>query len=166
MSGLKAVDTDPFLIWHELPRHSYMPGEMPGAPMHPHRGFNEVPYCKEMSGTEGLNFMLCRDNEDNTAQLTPGWNIRKYRRQSFSFLKLIFRLCWMGQSCCWTAARRCHRQTVGKSVNDHPLTFFLLFFFFVIFPSLDVVEINNILNYEVDWYPSLLPALGQPSTWS
>jgi len=79
MSGLKSVDTDPFLIWHELPRHSYLPGEMPGAPMHPHRGFNEVPYCKEMSGTEGLNFMLCRDNEDNTAQMTPGrkWGKKK-----------------------------------------------------------------------------------------
>ena len=30
--------TDPFLIWHELPFKYYKPGEMPGAPMHPHRG--------------------------------------------------------------------------------------------------------------------------------
>ena len=36
-SGLSAASCDPFLIWHELPRRNYKSGEMPGAPMHPHR---------------------------------------------------------------------------------------------------------------------------------
>ena len=30
MSGFSAKDLDPFLIWHELPRAFYKPGEMPG----------------------------------------------------------------------------------------------------------------------------------------
>lgn len=47
-----STQTDPFLIWHELPRKKYRPGEMPGAPMHPHRGFSEVPYCKLLENSE------------------------------------------------------------------------------------------------------------------
>ena len=49
LSDFRATDVDPFLIWHELPRKHYMPGEMPGAPLHPHRGMCECPYAKEFS---------------------------------------------------------------------------------------------------------------------
>lgn len=64
MDGLTTPQVDPFLIWHELPRAHYGPGEMPGAPMHPHRGFNECPYAKEMSGgnSDLYGFMLNKDH--------------------------------------------------------------------------------------------------------
>jgi hypothetical protein len=45
--------TDPFLMWHHLPRAHYNPGEMPGAPLHPHRGFYECPYAKTMISDKG-----------------------------------------------------------------------------------------------------------------
>ncbi len=56
--------TDPFLIWHELPREHYQPGEMPGAPLHPHRGMMECPYNKEMTpdagaAAGGMNMRIC-----------------------------------------------------------------------------------------------------------
>ena len=45
--------SDPFLMWHHLPRAYYKPGEMPGAPLHPHRGFYECPYAKTMISDKG-----------------------------------------------------------------------------------------------------------------
>tara|TARA_A100001015_G_C14858028_1_gene659154 strand:- start:147 stop:443 length:297 start_codon:yes stop_codon:yes gene_type:complete len=51
------TELDPFLIWHELPKATHKKGQMPGAPMHPHRGFMECPYAKEFRGATGLNFM-------------------------------------------------------------------------------------------------------------
>eukprot|EP01052_Picozoa_sp_SAG31_P014887 SAG31_NODE_940_length_10870_cov_12.600501_8_plen_134_part_00 len=53
-------DLDPFLIWHELPRTVHGKGEMPGAPLHPHRGFMECPYAKEFSGSTPFNQMRGR----------------------------------------------------------------------------------------------------------
>lgn len=53
LSGLNPKAIDPFLIWHELPRKHYRPGEMPGAPLHPHRGMHECPYNKEMTPDAG-----------------------------------------------------------------------------------------------------------------
>lgn len=53
LSGLNPKAIDPFLIWHELPRKHYGPGEMPGAPLHPHRGMHECPYNKEMTPDAG-----------------------------------------------------------------------------------------------------------------
>lgn len=68
MSGVPSSRLDPFLMWHELPRNFYRPGEMPGAPLHPHRGFTECPYTKEIVGKDGpseLDAFLGRDHEGN-----------------------------------------------------------------------------------------------------
>eukprot|EP00404_Azadinium_spinosum_P013369 CAMPEP_0180517678 /NCGR_PEP_ID=MMETSP1036_2-20121128/54664_1 /TAXON_ID=632150 /ORGANISM="Azadinium spinosum, Strain 3D9" /LENGTH=180 /DNA_ID=CAMNT_0022529729 /DNA_START=16 /DNA_END=555 /DNA_ORIENTATION=+ len=75
MSGIPASRLDPFLIWHELPRSLHKPGEMPGAPMHPHRGFSECPYAKEMVSKDGpsdLDVFLGRDHEGNRHKMRPG----------------------------------------------------------------------------------------------
>lgn len=72
MSDLPASRTDPFLLWHELPRHTYREGEMPGAPMHPHRGFNEVPYAKLIAGPTPHNAMNVKDHEGRDCLMTTG----------------------------------------------------------------------------------------------
>lgn len=75
MSGVPAERLDPFLIWHELPRHFYKPGEMPGAPMHAHRGFSECPYAKEMVGRSGLSELdafIGSDHEGNRHLMRQG----------------------------------------------------------------------------------------------
>jgi len=75
MSGIPTERLDPFLIWHELPRTFHRPGEMPGAPMHPHRGFCECPYAKEMVGKDGpsdLDAFIGRDHADNTVLMRSG----------------------------------------------------------------------------------------------
>ena len=72
LDGLRTSDLDPFLIWHELPRHQYSRGEMPGAPLHPHRGFNEVPYAKEMSGPTQFNHFKAKDHEGKNALMLTG----------------------------------------------------------------------------------------------
>lgn len=75
MSGIPNARLDPFLMWHELPRAFYKPGEMPGAPLHPHRGFSECPYAKEMIGKDGpseLDVMNNRDHEGNRHQMHTG----------------------------------------------------------------------------------------------
>ena len=51
LSGFEYHETDPFLIWHELPKKYFAQKEFPGAPLHPHRGFSEVPYFKLMGDT-------------------------------------------------------------------------------------------------------------------
>ena len=56
-SGFRTEELDPFLIWHELPRTRHGKGEMPGAPMHSHRGFMECPYAKEIRGDTDFNYM-------------------------------------------------------------------------------------------------------------
>mmetsp|Transcript_31693 Transcript_31693/g.49607 ORF Transcript_31693/g.49607 Transcript_31693/m.49607 type:complete len:315 (+) Transcript_31693:226-1170(+) len=55
MAGVSFQELDPFLIWHELPEKHHRKGEMPGAPMHCHRGFIEAPYCKKFIGENGPN---------------------------------------------------------------------------------------------------------------
>eukprot|EP00747_Dinoflagellata_sp_TGD_P185167 gnl/TRDRNA2_/TRDRNA2_41556_c0_seq1.p1 gnl/TRDRNA2_/TRDRNA2_41556_c0~~gnl/TRDRNA2_/TRDRNA2_41556_c0_seq1.p1 ORF type:complete len:383 (-),score=64.98 gnl/TRDRNA2_/TRDRNA2_41556_c0_seq1:169-1317(-) len=75
MSSIPTARLDPFLIWHELPRHFYKPGEMPGAPLHPHRGFSECPYAKEMVGKDGpsaLDVFKGRDHEGNKHEMKSG----------------------------------------------------------------------------------------------
>mmetsp|Transcript_17450 Transcript_17450/g.40275 ORF Transcript_17450/g.40275 Transcript_17450/m.40275 type:complete len:306 (+) Transcript_17450:63-980(+) len=74
MSGFSTQDLDPFLMWHELPRKYNRPGEFPGAPMHPHRGFCELPYAKEMSGgnTDQYGRMIGRDHKGNTVEMGSG----------------------------------------------------------------------------------------------
>jgi len=75
MSGFSAERLDPFLIWHELPRAFHRPGEMPGAPMHPHRGFCECPYAKEMVGKDGpsdLDAFIGRDHANNKVLMRSG----------------------------------------------------------------------------------------------
>jgi len=75
MSGFATEQLDPFLIWHELPRAFYKPGEMPGAPLHPHRGFSECPYAKEMTGKDGPGDLDCffgRDHEGNRHRMRTG----------------------------------------------------------------------------------------------
>eukprot|EP00933_Yihiella_yeosuensis_P021946 TRINITY_DN17292_c0_g1_i1.p1 TRINITY_DN17292_c0_g1~~TRINITY_DN17292_c0_g1_i1.p1 ORF type:complete len:337 (-),score=65.69 TRINITY_DN17292_c0_g1_i1:539-1447(-) len=75
MSGVSPSRLDPFLIWHELPRALHAPGEMPGAPMHPHRGFCECPYAKEMVGKDGpseLDRFIGRDHAGNTHLMRQG----------------------------------------------------------------------------------------------
>eukprot|EP00746_Dinoflagellata_sp_MGD_P023451 gnl/MRDRNA2_/MRDRNA2_154949_c0_seq1.p1 gnl/MRDRNA2_/MRDRNA2_154949_c0~~gnl/MRDRNA2_/MRDRNA2_154949_c0_seq1.p1 ORF type:complete len:327 (-),score=44.80 gnl/MRDRNA2_/MRDRNA2_154949_c0_seq1:98-1078(-) len=75
MSGVDTKRLDPFLIWHELPRAFYKPGEMPGAPMHPHRGFCECPYAKEIVSKDGpgdLDVMRGCDHEGNKVQTKTG----------------------------------------------------------------------------------------------
>jgi len=75
MSGIPTSRLDPFLMWHELPRAFYRPGEMPGAPMHPHRGFSECPYAKEMVGKDGpsdLDVFMGKDHEGNRHMMRPG----------------------------------------------------------------------------------------------
>mmetsp|Transcript_587 Transcript_587/g.1223 ORF Transcript_587/g.1223 Transcript_587/m.1223 type:complete len:343 (-) Transcript_587:1219-2247(-) len=52
LSAYEYRETDPFLIWHELPKKWMRKGEFPGAPMHPHRGFSEVPYFKQMGAAQ------------------------------------------------------------------------------------------------------------------
>ncbi|KAJ1490962.1 pirin protein [Baffinella frigidus] len=42
---------DPFLLLDHLPRTNYAPGEFPGAPWHPHRGFDTVMYLLEGQGS-------------------------------------------------------------------------------------------------------------------
>ena len=49
-SSLSDQEADPFLLLDELPRTNYAPGEFPGAPWHPHRGFDTVMYMKEGRG--------------------------------------------------------------------------------------------------------------------
>eukprot|EP00927_Polykrikos_kofoidii_P067091 TRINITY_DN62614_c0_g1_i1.p1 TRINITY_DN62614_c0_g1~~TRINITY_DN62614_c0_g1_i1.p1 ORF type:complete len:337 (+),score=35.21 TRINITY_DN62614_c0_g1_i1:80-1012(+) len=75
-SGLAPARCDPFLMWHELPRHHYNPGEMPGAPLHPHRGFFECPYCKEMTadgGVEGgMNVRVVAGGATKRGRVDPG----------------------------------------------------------------------------------------------
>jgi len=75
MSGVPSSKLDPFLIWHELPRAFHQPGEMPGAPLHPHRGFSECPYAKEMVSKDGpsiLDVFKGRDHEGNRHLMRPG----------------------------------------------------------------------------------------------
>lgn len=55
MAGVPQERLDPFLMWHELPRAYYAPGQYPGVPVHPHRGFYECPYMKEMTAETGTN---------------------------------------------------------------------------------------------------------------
>eukprot|EP00283_Hemiselmis_rufescens_P025214 CAMPEP_0173452560 /NCGR_PEP_ID=MMETSP1357-20121228/48926_1 /TAXON_ID=77926 /ORGANISM="Hemiselmis rufescens, Strain PCC563" /LENGTH=275 /DNA_ID=CAMNT_0014419443 /DNA_START=47 /DNA_END=874 /DNA_ORIENTATION=- len=74
MSGFSNQDLDPFLIWHELPRKWTKKGEFPGAPMHPHRGFCELPYCKEISGgnSDQHGTMIAKDHKGNTVRVGSG----------------------------------------------------------------------------------------------
>eukprot|EP00930_Biecheleria_cincta_P038613 TRINITY_DN26522_c0_g1_i1.p1 TRINITY_DN26522_c0_g1~~TRINITY_DN26522_c0_g1_i1.p1 ORF type:complete len:323 (-),score=44.15 TRINITY_DN26522_c0_g1_i1:282-1250(-) len=75
MSGLPVERLDPFLIWHELPRKLHQPGEMPGAPLHPHRGFSECPYAKEIVSKDGPSELDCfigRDHENNKHLMRTG----------------------------------------------------------------------------------------------
>eukprot|EP00284_Hemiselmis_tepida_P007066 CAMPEP_0174919484 /NCGR_PEP_ID=MMETSP1355-20121228/3700_1 /TAXON_ID=464990 /ORGANISM="Hemiselmis tepida, Strain CCMP443" /LENGTH=264 /DNA_ID=CAMNT_0016164715 /DNA_START=162 /DNA_END=953 /DNA_ORIENTATION=+ len=74
MSGVSNQDLDPFLMWHELPRKYSRPGEFPGAPMHPHRGFCELPYAKEISGgnSDQYGSMIGKDHKGNTVYMGSG----------------------------------------------------------------------------------------------
>lgn len=53
LTGFDQSRIDPFLLWHELPRAYFGPGQFRGAPIHPHRGFYECPYIKEMISDRG-----------------------------------------------------------------------------------------------------------------
>lgn len=61
-------------MWHELPRKYVKPGSFPGAPMHPHRGFCELPYCKEMSGGNSDEYgkMIVKDHTGETCLVSDG----------------------------------------------------------------------------------------------
>lgn len=75
MAGVPTERLDPFLMWHELPRALHKPGEMPGAPMHPHRGFCECPYAKEMVGKDGpteLDAFMGADHANNKHDMRMG----------------------------------------------------------------------------------------------
>eukprot|EP00746_Dinoflagellata_sp_MGD_P161671 gnl/MRDRNA2_/MRDRNA2_88900_c0_seq1.p1 gnl/MRDRNA2_/MRDRNA2_88900_c0~~gnl/MRDRNA2_/MRDRNA2_88900_c0_seq1.p1 ORF type:complete len:314 (-),score=40.17 gnl/MRDRNA2_/MRDRNA2_88900_c0_seq1:119-1060(-) len=75
MSSFPQSKLDPFLLWHELPRTFYGPGEFPGAPIHPHRGFYECPYIKEMtadSGTNTAKALIRSGGEAKKYELEPG----------------------------------------------------------------------------------------------
>ena len=45
-NALKIIQ-DPFLLLDELGPKDYRPGEFPGAPMHPHRGFDTVMFIQQ-----------------------------------------------------------------------------------------------------------------------
>ena len=60
LDGWGTAELDPFLIWHELPRTEHGKGDMPGAPLHAHRGFMECPYAKELTGETPYNYMKGR----------------------------------------------------------------------------------------------------------
>mmetsp|Transcript_51095 Transcript_51095/g.159668 ORF Transcript_51095/g.159668 Transcript_51095/m.159668 type:complete len:299 (+) Transcript_51095:57-953(+) len=64
-SSLSDQEADPFLLLDELPRTNYAPGEFPGAPWHPHRGFDTVMYMKEGRGDH-------EDSMGNKGSLTDG----------------------------------------------------------------------------------------------
>eukprot|EP00971_Amphidinium_carterae_P007113 140665-Amphidinium_carterae.1 len=66
---------DPFLIWHELPRAFHKPGEFPGAPRHPHRGFMECPYMREITATTGTatsKATIWAGGKSRTIETEPG----------------------------------------------------------------------------------------------
>ena len=78
LSGIRNDEIDPFLIWHELPRKHHNPGEMPGAPLHPHRGMMECPYSKEFTtdpgapGNEGMNARVVAGGNEKRAVMGVG----------------------------------------------------------------------------------------------
>ena len=93
MSGVTTEEQDPFLvrnlclkkslscvvivghqIWHELPRKYQKKGEFPGAPMHCHRGFSELPYCKEISGgnSDQYGYFIAKDHTGATCKVGSG----------------------------------------------------------------------------------------------
>ena len=57
--------SDPFLLLDELGPETYAPGDFPGAPWHPHRGFDTVTYLKSGEGEH-------RDSMGNTGILRAG----------------------------------------------------------------------------------------------
>eukprot|EP00241_Pyramimonas_parkeae_P023103 CAMPEP_0114323210 /NCGR_PEP_ID=MMETSP0059-20121206/27728_1 /TAXON_ID=36894 /ORGANISM="Pyramimonas parkeae, Strain CCMP726" /LENGTH=278 /DNA_ID=CAMNT_0001451419 /DNA_START=175 /DNA_END=1012 /DNA_ORIENTATION=- len=64
-SELSDEDADPFLLLDELGPVNYAKGEFPGAPWHPHRGFDTVMYFKQGEGTHS-------DSMGNTGTLHAG----------------------------------------------------------------------------------------------
>lgn len=75
LSDVAAKRADPFLIWHELPRSFHRPGDFPGAPRHPHRGFMECPYMKEITAETGsatTTNTVWAAGEQRTLEAVPG----------------------------------------------------------------------------------------------
>lgn len=122
MSGIAPERLDPFLMWHELPRAFYKPGEMPGAPMHPHRGFSECPYAKEMVSKDGpseLDAFIARDHAGNTHLMRPGDFEFGKVGQGFEHEGLIDKK-WTGYLHffqCWINLPRAHKMDPPKIIN-------------------------------------------------
>jgi len=75
MNGIPFQNLDPFLMWHEIPRAFHFPGSFPGAPRHPHRGFMECPYFREMTADTGVASMestVWAGGKHRTIQAEPG----------------------------------------------------------------------------------------------
>ena len=58
-------------MMHELPRKYTKGSTFPGAPMHPHRGFCELPYAKEISGgnSDQYGHMVAKDHTGETCHV-------------------------------------------------------------------------------------------------
>ena len=61
-------------MWHEIPKAYQKVGQFPGAPMHCHRGFCEMPYCKEISGgnSDQFGYFLAKDHTGASNKVGSG----------------------------------------------------------------------------------------------
>jgi hypothetical protein len=64
-------------MWHEIPKSYQQVGQFPGAPMHCHRGFCEMPYCKEISGgnSDKYGYFLAKDHTGASSKVGAGDDI-------------------------------------------------------------------------------------------
>jgi len=72
LSGFNYRETDPFVLWHELPRKTMPRGSFPGANLHSHRGFCEIPYCKTLTNEGIFRGRMIAGGEERWANITQG----------------------------------------------------------------------------------------------